>query len=125
MKIILLFEVVICIIFIGALIATWAGALYAGNFYIIKPEMFTFNKSIDILVIVVFGGMGSITGSVIAAIVLGFINSFLQSFSGIRMIIYGIALVLIMIFRPSGLLGTKEFTFSKLLSKFNKKEVKS
>lgn len=110
---------------IGALIATWAGALYAGNFYIIKPEMFTFNKSIDILVIVVFGGMGSITGSVIAAIVLGFINSFLQSFSGIRMIIYGIALVLIMIFRPSGLLGTKEFTFSKLLSKFNKKGAKS
>ena len=109
---------------IGALIATWAGALYAGNFYIIKPEMFTYNKSIDVLVIVVFGGMGSITGSVIAAIVLGLINSFLQSFSGIRMIIYGIALILIMIFRPSGLLGTKEFTFSELLSKF-KKEVKS
>ena len=109
---------------IGALIATWAGALYAGNFYIIKPDMFTYNKSIDVLVIVVFGGMGSITGSVIAAVVLGLINSFLQSFSGIRMIIYGVALILIMIFRPSGLLGTKEFTFSELLSKF-KKEVKS
>ena len=110
---------------IGALVATCAGALYAGNFYIIKPEMFTYNKSIDILVIVVFGGMGSVTGSVIAAIVLGFINSFLQSFAGIRMIIYGIALVLIMIFRPSGLLGTKEFTFSELLKKFNKKGAKS
>ena len=110
---------------IGAIVASWAGALYAGNFYIIKPEMFTFNKSIDILVIVVFGGMGSVTGSVIAAIVLGLINSFLQSFSGIRMIIYGIALVCIMIFRPSGLLGTKEFTFSELLNRFKKKEVKS
>lgn len=106
---------------IGALIASWAGALYAGNFYIIKPDMFTYNKSIDVLVIVVFGGMGSITGSVIAAVVLGLINSFLQSFSGIRMIIYGIALVLIMIFRPSGLLGTKEFTFSELLRKFSRK----
>lgn len=110
---------------IGALIASWAGALYAGNFYIIKPDMFTYNKSIDILVLVVFGGMGSITGSVISAIVLGFINAFLQSFSGIRMIIYGVALVLIMIFRPSGLLGTKEFTFSKLLNKFKRGEVKS
>lgn len=110
---------------IGALIASWAGALYAGNFYIIKPDMFTYNKSIDILVLVVFGGMGSITGSVISAVVLGFINSFLQSFSGIRMIIYGVALVLIMIFRPSGLLGTKEFTFSALFKKLNKKEVKS
>lgn len=110
---------------IGAIIASAAGSLYAGNFYVIRPEMFTYNKSIDILVIVVFGGMGSITGSVIAAVVLGLINSFLQSFSGIRMIIYGIALVLIMIFRPSGLLGTKEFTFSALLKKLSKKEVKS
>lgn len=110
---------------IGAIIASLAGSLYAGNFYVIKPEMFTFNKSIDILVMVVFGGMGSVTGSVIAAVVLGFINSFLQSFAGVRMIIYGMALVLIMIFRPSGLLGTKEFTFSKLLTKFSKKEVQS
>lgn len=111
---------------IGALIASWAGALYAGNFYVIKPEMFTFNKSIDILVIVVFGGMGSITGSVISSVVLGFINSFLQSFSGMRMILYGVALVFIMIFRPSGLLGTKEFTFSALFKKLSrKKEVNS
>lgn len=111
---------------IGAMIASVAGALYAGNFFVIKPEMFTYNKSIDILVIVVFGGMGSITGSVIAAAVLGLINSFLQSFAGVRMIIYGIALVLIMIFRPSGLLGTKEFTFSAIFKKLSsKKEVKS
>ncbi|MGN1344176.1 MAG: branched-chain amino acid ABC transporter permease [Traorella sp.] len=110
---------------IGAIVASWAGALYAGSFYIIKPDMFTYNKSIDILVIVVFGGMGSVTGSVIAAITLGLINSFLQSFSSVRMIIYGIALVCIMIFRPSGLLGTKEFTFTELLNRFKKKEVKS
>ncbi len=107
---------------IGAVIASWAGALYAGNFYIIKPGMFTFNKSIDILVIVVFGGMGSITGSVIAAIVLGLINTFLQNFAGIRMIVYALALILIMIFRPSGLLGTKEFTFSSLFEKLKKKK---
>lgn len=62
---------------------------------------------------VVFGGMGSITGSLIAAIFIGILNTVLQSFSSIRMIIYGLALVGIMIFRPGGLLGTKEFTFSR------------
>ena len=110
---------------IGAVIASIAGAMYAGNFYVIKPEMFTFNKSIDILVMVVFGGMGSMTGSVIAAIVIGLLNSFLQNFSSVRMIVYGIALVCIMIFRPSGLLGTKEFTFSGIGNFIKKrKEVK-
>ncbi len=107
---------------IGALIASWAGALYAGNFYVINPGMFTYSKSIDILVIVVFGGMGSMTGSVISAVVLGFINSFLQSFSNMRMIIYGLALVMIMVFRPSGLLGTREFKFSSLFKRFTKKK---
>lgn len=107
---------------IGAVIASVAGAMYAGNFYVIKPEVFTFNKSIDILVMVVFGGMGSMTGSVIAAIVIGLLNSFLQNFSSIRMIVYGVALVCIMIFRPSGLLGTKEFTFSGISNFFKKRK---
>ena len=93
-----------------------------GNFYVINPGMFTYSKSIDILVIVVFGGMGSMTGSVISAVVLGFINSFLQSFSNMRMIIYGLALVMIMVFRPSGLLGTREFKFSSLFKRFTKKK---
>ena len=105
---------------IGAILARCAGALYACNFFVIKPGLFDFNKSIDILVIVVFGGMGSVTGSVIAAIVIGIINLLLQNFSDIRMIIYGLALVLIMIFRPKGLLGTKEFTVSGLFKKFKK-----
>ena len=103
---------------IGAMLASLAGALYAANFYFVKPDMFNVNKSIDMLVIVVFGGMGSVTGSVIAAIVIGVINVFLQNFSDIRMIIYGAALVLIMIFRPGGLLGTREFTFSAIYKRF-------
>ena len=83
-----------------------------------------FNKSIDILVMVVFGGMGSITGSVIAAVFIGILNTVLQSFASLRMIIYGVVLVAIMIFRPSGLLGTKEFTFSALLNRRKKEKVK-
>ena len=96
-------------------------ALYACNFFVIQPDLFNFNKSIDILVMVVFGGMGSITGSLIAAIFIGILNTVLQSFSSIRMIIYGLALVGIMIFRPGGLLGTKEFTFSALFKRRKKK----
>ena len=106
---------------IGAMLASVAGALYACNFFVIQPDLFNFNKSIDILVMVVFGGMGSITGSLIAAIFIGILNTVLQSFSSIRMIIYGLALVGIMIFRPGGLLGTKEFTFSAPLRRFKKK----
>lgn len=107
---------------IGAVLASLAGALYACNFYVVKPDLFTFNKSVDILILVVFGGMGSFTGSIVAAVVIGFINMYLQNFADVRMIIYGAALVLIMVFRPEGLFGTKEFTFSGLLRRFSKKK---
>lgn len=107
---------------IGAMLASVAGALYAGSFYVIKPDMFTFNKSIDILVMVVFGGMGSFSGSMIAATLIALLNTSLQQFSDIRTILYGLALVMIMIFRPGGLLGTKEFTFSGLFGWMKKKK---
>lgn len=110
---------------IGAMVASVAGALYAGAFYVIKPDMFTFNKSIDILVLVVFGGMGSYTGSFISSFLISLINTTLQQFSDIRTIVYGLALVAIMIFRPSGLLGKKEFTVSAIFQRVSKgREVK-
>lgn len=95
---------------IGAFFAGIAGALYSSYFYFIKPNLFGFMKSVDILVIVVFGGMGSITGSVVAAIVLAVVTTFLQAYSELRMIIYALLLVVIMLFRPQGLLGSKEIT---------------
>ena len=106
---------------IGALLASLAGALFACNFYVIKPDQFTFNKSIDILVMVVFGGMGSMTSSVLAAVAIGIINVVLANFSEIRMIIYVLALVGIMIFKPTGILGTKELSFKKLFDKRKEK----
>lgn len=93
---------------IGAFFAGIAGSLYSSYFYFVKPDLFGFLKSIDILVIVVLGGMGSLTGSVIAAIALALISTFLQSFTAVRMIVYAALLVIIMIFRPQGLMGTKE-----------------
>lgn len=110
---------------IGAILASLAGALYACNFYVLKPEIFSFNKSVEILILVVFGGMGSFTGSFVAAFAIGFLNMYLQQFSDIRMIIYGFALVAIMVFRPKGLFGTKEFSFTAIFNWLRKrKEVK-
>ena len=103
------------------LLASLAGALFACNFYVIKPDQFTFNKSIDILVMVVFGGMGSMTSSVLAAVAIGIINVVLANFSEIRMIIYGLALVGSMICKPTGILGTKELSFKKLFDKRKEK----
>lgn len=102
---------------IGAVTAALAGSIHASYFGVINPGQFTFNKSIDILIIVVFGGIGSVTGSVVAAIVLGVINVYLQQFGALRMIVYALVLILIMIFRPSGLMGNVEFSLSKLLKR--------
>ncbi|MDO4664093.1 MAG: branched-chain amino acid ABC transporter permease [Erysipelotrichaceae bacterium] len=107
---------------IGAILASLAGSLFANYFFVLNPNQFTFNKSIDILVIVVFGGMGSMSASVLAAIVLGFLNMYLQQFTDIRMIIYGATLILMMIFRPQGILGTWEFSVDRLLNKMKRKK---
>jgi branched-chain amino acid transport system permease protein len=99
---------------IGAFCAGIAGALYAGYFYFLKPSTFGFLKSIDILVIVVLGGMGSLSGSVLAAILLALISTFLQDFPDLRMVLYSLMLIIIMIFRPQGLMGSKELSLKML-----------
>lgn len=62
--------------------------------------------------IVVLGGMGSISGSVIAAVVLELISMFLQAYPELKMVIYGALLVLIMLFRPQGIMGSRELSLS-------------
>jgi branched-chain amino acid transport system permease protein len=96
---------------IGSFFAGIAGALYANYFHFIKPDSFGFMKSIDILVIVVFGGMGSIKGSIIGAILLSLISLFLQGIPELRMVIYSLILFLIMVYRPQGLMGKNQFRF--------------
>ncbi|HCS75222.1 MAG TPA: branched-chain amino acid ABC transporter permease [Clostridiales bacterium] len=104
---------------IGAFCAGIAGALYASYFYFLKPDTFGFQKSIDILVIVVLGGLGSISGSVLAAVLLALISTLLQDFSELQMIIYPMLLIIIMIFRPQGLMGSKELSL-KVFQKLGK-----
>lgn len=109
----------------GAFCAGIAGALYASYFYFLKPDLFGFQKSIDVLVIVVLGGLGSVSGSIIASILLAIISSTLQSFPEVRMVIYSLLLIVIMIFRPQGLMGSKEISlsvFSKFGSMFSSKK---
>ena len=103
---------------IGSFFAGVAGAIYAHNFYIIQPTTFNFLKSFDILIFVVLGGLGSLSGSVVAAIFLTVVTTYLQGFPETRMIIYSLVLILVMLYRPKGLMGTKEVTD---LFKFGKK----
>lgn len=95
---------------IGSFFAGIAGGLYAHNFYIIQPTNFGFLKSIDILIFVVLGGLGSLSGAVFAAILMTIVSTFLQGYPETRMIIYSLVLVIMMLYRPQGLMGTKEIT---------------
>ncbi len=90
---------------IGAFCAGVGGALFAHTTTFIQPTDFGFLKSIDILSIVVLGGLGSIPGTIIGAIVLTAAPEVLRPLSNYRMMVYGLLLVVIMIFRPYGLMG--------------------
>ncbi|MEG1805122.1 MAG: branched-chain amino acid ABC transporter permease [Clostridia bacterium] len=86
---------------ISAFFAGIAGVLYSHNLYVLKSSAFSYNKSIDILVFVVLGGMGSITGSIIAATVLTVIPEMLSFLSEYRMLIYSVVLIGMMVANAS------------------------
>jgi branched-chain amino acid transport system permease protein len=108
---------------IAAFLAGVGGGLYAHYSRFLIPSYFDFMKSIEVLTFVVFGGMGSLSGSIIASGILTFLPELLRPIKDFRMIIYSIALIVLMIFRPQGLLGTKEISLS-VFGKFLKKESK-
>lgn len=95
---------------IGAAFAGIAGTLFSHYFYIAHPASFTFMKSFDILTIVVLGGLGSISGSITAAILLTFVSAALASYPEWRMIIYSLMLIVLMLYRPQGLFGNREIS---------------
>ena len=105
----------------SAVFAGLAGALYAGYLGILNPSSFGFMKSIEILVMVVLGGMGSMVGSVLSAVVLTAVPEILRAFSEYRMILYSLLLISVMIFKPSGLMGQFDFSLSRMIERlFNK-----
>lgn len=88
---------------IAAFFAGIAGVLYGHHLSIVKPGDFDYNKSIEILVIVVLGGMGSIRGSVIAAVILTILPEMLRAADDFRMLLYAIVLIAMMLFNSSSL----------------------
>jgi branched-chain amino acid transport system permease protein len=95
---------------IAAFIAGIGGCLYAMVNGFVKPDMAQFLRSIDFLIYVVLGGMGSMTGSILSAYVLTYLQEFLRFLQDYRLLIYPVILILVMLFRPKGLLGMKEFS---------------
>lgn len=115
---------------ISALYAGIAGGLMAHYLGYIQPLMFKLIKSTELTIIVIFGGLGSISGSVIGAIILTFLPELLRSVYEWRLVVYGAAVILIMATRPQGLMGGKEFSFKWIIRlikgiKKHKEEVKS
>jgi branched-chain amino acid transport system permease protein len=80
----------------------------------LQPKMFSLAKSTELTIIVIFGGLGSLSGSVLGALVLTSLPEILRAFSQWRLVFYGLAVIFIMISRPEGLMGGYEFTPSSM-----------
>ncbi len=106
---------------ISAFFAGVAGAVYAHYITTLVPTYFNFSKSSEFLAIVILGGSGSMTGSIVAAPILSalpqLISYVVPAFASYRMLVYAVILVVVMIFKPTGLFGTKEFSLAKLLER--------
>jgi branched-chain amino acid transport system permease protein len=92
----------------SAFFAGLGGSLYAHQVTTLDPKELGFQKSIDLVIIVVIGGMGSITGIVLGAAILVILPEVFREFADYRMIVYALALVVVMIARPQGIMGVHE-----------------
>ncbi|MCL6575054.1 branched-chain amino acid ABC transporter permease [Kyrpidia sp.] len=90
---------------LSCMVAGLSGALYAHYIRFLSPEMFTLNKSIDVLVMLLIGGVNSIWGCVVSALVITLMNESLQSLDIYQMFVFGILILLIVLFVPKGLGG--------------------
>lgn len=94
---------------VGAFFAGLAGGLFAHTTGYLNPSSFQFMKSIEIMVMVVLGGMGSLTGSVLAAVLLTILPEALRAAQGYRMVLYSALLIVLMLARPQGMFGSSEW----------------
>jgi len=102
---------------IGSFFAGIAGGLFAHYLTAVNPNSFTFLKSIEVVAMVVLGGMGSISGSILAAIVLTLAPEVLRPVRDYRMVLYSLMLIVLMITRPQGLLGSRELSLPNFLKR--------
>ena len=105
---------------ISAFYAGIGGGLLASYLTFIQPLMFNLARSQELIIMVIFGGMGSLTGSILGTLVLVSLPEILREFSTWRLVIYGAAVVFIMIARPEGLAGGKEFSIKGIIGFFKR-----
>lgn len=102
-----------------------AGSVFAHSTHYLNPSTFSFQKSVDVIIMVVLGGMGSLTGSIVAAIIVSVLPELilrpLQDYTHIdlRMVIYSLMLIIFMIMRPQGIFGTKEISLAGFFKKLS------
>lgn len=118
-----LFHVRLRSLFFSAVCAGIGGGLFAHYISFIQPSMFTSVQSTLLTAAVVAGGMGSITGPILAALVFAAIPEVLRVANMWRLVAYGFILVSIMVFRPQGIFGYKELSFNTIRGLFKKKEM--
>lgn len=99
-----------------------SGALLGGFMSFIQPVMFDMAKSTELVSVVVFGGLGSMSGCLIGTTVLTLVTELFRPISQYRMLVYGLVLVLVMVLRPEGIMGTNEFTKAYIKSLFCRKK---
>jgi branched-chain amino acid transport system permease protein len=92
---------------VGGAYAAGAGVLFASYQGFVSPESFLFGETVTIMCMVVLGGLGSVGGTLVGAALLTFLPELLRRFSDYRMLIYGLAFVLFMIFRPQGIVPSE------------------
>lgn len=102
---------------VSACFAAWSGALYAHNLTFITPEMFGLAKSAELTITTVIGGLGSLTGSVLGTLLITLLPEVFRNLSEYRMLLYGIAVVLVIVLKPNGIFGYREFSLSKTIGK--------
>ena len=102
----------------SAFFAGIAGGIFAHYIGSLSINQFTFMKSVEYVIMVVFGGMGSLTGSIVAGGILSILPEALRKFAEYRMLVYSIALVVVVIFKPTGLFGSREFCFTNVFARF-------
>lgn len=110
---------------ISAVYAGVAGGLLGHYMNFLQPKMFMLVKSTELTIMVIFGGLGSVSGSIIAALVLTALPEYLRNVKEWRLVLYGASVVLIMITRPKGLMGGQEITLKGIKKLFTHKHIRN
>jgi branched-chain amino acid transport system permease protein len=106
---------------IASIISSYAGVLYGFFTTYVEPSIFAMDRTVQWLIMVFFGGVGSLTGSILASVFLQTLMEVLRSVQAMRIVVYCLIVLFIINFRPQGLFGTYEFSITRLLRRISRK----